>query len=110
MSSHEELPKPVRVTGGCLCGAVRYRLDFPPGHDFAKNVGKFENAVQVPPVQSANSLLFFLVDRHLSVHPVPPQLGLDLLVLRAGPKGLPQVAQCERKYHSCQPERGMVAV
>lgn len=40
MSSIEELPKPARVTGGCLCGAVRYRVDFPGGYDFAKNVSK----------------------------------------------------------------------
>lgn len=41
MSSIEELPKPERVTGGCLCGAVRYRVDFPPDYNFAKNVSGF---------------------------------------------------------------------
>lgn len=41
MSSIKELPKPERVTGGCLCGAVRYRVDFPPDYDFTKNVSGF---------------------------------------------------------------------
>lgn len=41
MPSIEELPKPARVTGGCLCGAVRYRVDFPRDYDFAKNVSDF---------------------------------------------------------------------
>lgn len=41
MSSIEELAKPARVTGGCLCGAVRYRVDFPHDYDFAKNVSEF---------------------------------------------------------------------
>jgi hypothetical protein len=45
MSSIEALPKPPRVTGGCLCGAVRYRLDFPRDHDFAMNVSKLVSQV-----------------------------------------------------------------
>lgn len=40
MSSTEKLPKPPRVTGGCLCGSVRYRVDFPHDFDFVKNVSK----------------------------------------------------------------------
>ncbi|KAI3393064.1 hypothetical protein diail_4773 [Diaporthe ilicicola] len=39
MSSIEGLPKPTFVTGGCLCGAIRYRIDFPQGHNFAENTG-----------------------------------------------------------------------
>ncbi|WYZ39286.1 hypothetical protein EsH8_III_001200 [Colletotrichum jinshuiense] len=30
----EPFPKPSFVTGGCLCGSVRYRVDFPSTHDF----------------------------------------------------------------------------
>ncbi|KAJ2901898.1 glutathione-dependent formaldehyde-activating GFA [Zalerion maritima] len=26
--------KPQTITGGCLCGSVRYRVDFPEDHDF----------------------------------------------------------------------------
>ncbi|OBT39449.1 hypothetical protein VE00_09828 [Pseudogymnoascus sp. WSF 3629] len=29
---------PVKAAGGCLCGAIRYSVVFPPGHDFAMNV------------------------------------------------------------------------
>ncbi|KAI7773820.1 hypothetical protein LA080_009835 [Diaporthe eres] len=63
MPSIEELPKPARVTGGCLCGAVRFRVDFPRGYDFVKNTGTcqctqcrrnsgsvFWSCVQVPKV------------------------------------------------------------
>ncbi|KAI8632941.1 glutathione-dependent formaldehyde-activating enzyme [Xylariaceae sp. FL1651] len=27
------------VTGGCLCGSIRYRIDFPKDHDFLKSSG-----------------------------------------------------------------------
>jgi len=30
--------KPKSITGGCLCGGVRYQVDFPPDHDFRKAV------------------------------------------------------------------------
>ncbi|KAI0202442.1 hypothetical protein F4808DRAFT_459044 [Astrocystis sublimbata] len=32
-----DFPKPKYVTGGCLCGSLRYRIEFPEGHDFEKN-------------------------------------------------------------------------
>ncbi|KAI1339287.1 glutathione-dependent formaldehyde-activating GFA [Xylariaceae sp. FL0016] len=32
-------PKPTSITGGCLCGAIRYRVDFPKDHDFLKSSG-----------------------------------------------------------------------
>ncbi|KAL8366422.1 hypothetical protein RB595_004955 [Gaeumannomyces hyphopodioides] len=34
MTSTDDFPKPKFITGGCLCGALRYRADFPPTHDF----------------------------------------------------------------------------
>ncbi|SPO03248.1 uncharacterized protein DNG_05930 [Cephalotrichum gorgonifer] len=30
-------PTPKTIEGGCLCGALRYRADFPPDHDWADN-------------------------------------------------------------------------
>ncbi|KAK1967315.1 glutathione-dependent formaldehyde-activating enzyme [Colletotrichum sublineola] len=35
MSSADLGPKPKTVTGGCLCGALRYTVTFPASHDFA---------------------------------------------------------------------------
>ena len=29
---------PTYITGGCLCGKIRYRADFPKDHDFQKMV------------------------------------------------------------------------
>lgn len=29
---------PTSITGGCLCEALRYKITFPPNHDFAKAV------------------------------------------------------------------------
>lgn len=111
MSSIEELPKPARVTGGCLCGAIRYRVDFPHDYDFAKNVSEFSLlhtglmlCVKVHFVRSANDCL---VDWHLSMHPVPSQLGLNLLVVRSGSKSPPPMGQGGRKNHNCQSNRGV---
>ncbi|KAI5921872.1 glutathione-dependent formaldehyde-activating GFA [Camillea tinctor] len=33
----EEYPKPTTITGGCLCGSIRYRVDFPQDHDFVQS-------------------------------------------------------------------------
>lgn len=30
-------PVPKTITGGCLCGSVRYRVNFPKDHDFIEN-------------------------------------------------------------------------
>ncbi|ORY60576.1 glutathione-dependent formaldehyde-activating GFA, partial [Pseudomassariella vexata] len=35
----DNFAKPEFVTGGCLCGSVRYKVDFPPDHDFLKASG-----------------------------------------------------------------------
>ncbi|CAJ2504101.1 Uu.00g114950.m01.CDS01 [Anthostomella pinea] len=35
----QNFPKPKSVTGGCLCGSIRYRVDFPDGHDFLQSSG-----------------------------------------------------------------------
>lgn len=39
-SGTTELPwiEPKFIDGGCLCGAVRYHIDFPAGHDFRRCV------------------------------------------------------------------------
>jgi hypothetical protein len=29
---------PTKITGGCLCKAVRYEVNFPEDHDFKANV------------------------------------------------------------------------
>ncbi|KAH8678015.1 Mss4-like protein [Xylariales sp. PMI_506] len=34
MSSPQDFPKPKFITGGCLCGALRYRVDYPENYDF----------------------------------------------------------------------------
>ncbi|KAI0965639.1 Mss4-like protein [Xylaria arbuscula] len=34
MAPPKEFPKPKYATGGCLCEALRYRIDFPDNHDF----------------------------------------------------------------------------
>ncbi|KAM7185319.1 hypothetical protein V8F20_011852 [Naviculisporaceae sp. PSN 640] len=41
MSSFADLtfPTPKSITGGCLCGGIRYQVDFPPDHDFKKSSG-----------------------------------------------------------------------
>lgn len=39
-TSPENFPKPSTITGGCLCGAIRYQVDFPEDHDFLDNVRK----------------------------------------------------------------------
>ncbi|KAI1261521.1 glutathione-dependent formaldehyde-activating GFA [Xylariaceae sp. FL1019] len=38
-ASINDFPKPTFVTGGCLCGSIRYRVDFPMDHDFLKASG-----------------------------------------------------------------------
>ncbi|KAM0813003.1 putative CENP-V/GFA domain-containing protein [Seiridium cardinale] len=30
----ENFAKPESITGGCLCGSIRYKVDFPKDHDF----------------------------------------------------------------------------
>lgn len=36
----DDFPKPKFITGGCLCGALRYRADFAPTHDFRESVSR----------------------------------------------------------------------
>ncbi|KAF1810553.1 hypothetical protein P152DRAFT_420420 [Eremomyces bilateralis CBS 781.70] len=39
MASTNDFPKPTYITGSCLCGALKYRIDFPKDHDFDKASG-----------------------------------------------------------------------
>ncbi|KAK8040618.1 hypothetical protein PG991_000406 [Apiospora marii] len=36
----EDFSKPGNITGGCLCGVIRYSVDFPPDHKFLKSCRK----------------------------------------------------------------------
>lgn len=36
----DSFPKPTTITGGCLCGSIRYQVDFPEDHNFLKSVSK----------------------------------------------------------------------
>ncbi|KAI0119056.1 Mss4-like protein [Daldinia grandis] len=37
--SVDNFPTPTSITGGCLCGSIRYRVDFPKDHDFLQGSG-----------------------------------------------------------------------
>ncbi|KAM0258180.1 hypothetical protein ACHAQJ_003948 [Trichoderma viride] len=36
MASSNEIPE--TITGGCVCGSIRYIVTFPPNHDFANSI------------------------------------------------------------------------
>ncbi|KAI0379118.1 glutathione-dependent formaldehyde-activating GFA [Hypomontagnella monticulosa] len=38
-TSIDSFPKPTTITGGCLCGSIRYQVDFPADHDFLRSSG-----------------------------------------------------------------------
>lgn len=37
--TQSDFAKPDFITGGCLCGSIRYRVEFPKDHDFLASVG-----------------------------------------------------------------------
>lgn len=37
-SATDSFEKPESITGGCLCGSIRYKVVFPKDHDFLKSV------------------------------------------------------------------------
>ncbi|KAI0124968.1 Mss4-like protein [Xylariales sp. AK1849] len=39
MSTPDSFPKPKVITGGCLCGSLKYRINFASEHDFTKASG-----------------------------------------------------------------------
>ncbi|KAL0937558.1 ribonuclease p complex subunit [Colletotrichum truncatum] len=60
----EPFPKPTSITGGCLCSSIRYRVDFPPSHDFVSAVSSIQLS-HFPEVTFCECCLF------LSLHSVP---------------------------------------
>ncbi|KAI1363106.1 hypothetical protein F5Y08DRAFT_252300 [Xylaria arbuscula] len=78
----EEYPKPKYITGGCLCEALRYRIDFPEDHDFEKSVRWFPSLLTYL-IYLPTSIIPHLTSSHLlhlthflvyTVHP-PTQLS-----------------------------------
>ncbi|KAK4213294.1 Mss4-like protein [Rhypophila decipiens] len=58
IASLDELtfPTPKSITGGCLCGGIRYKVDFPVDHDFKKASG----SCQCTQCRRQTGSLFFL--------------------------------------------------
>ncbi|KAL1836805.1 hypothetical protein VTJ49DRAFT_4633 [Mycothermus thermophilus] len=52
-------PFPRYITGGCLCGKIAYRIDFPEGHDFKQA----SNTCQCTQCRKNTSSLFFMWQR-----------------------------------------------
>lgn len=50
-------PTPKFVEGGCLCGALRYRIDFPENHDFAANVSSLFSSDNIQSNNVAQSMI-----------------------------------------------------
>lgn len=44
----ENFPKPKFITGGCLCGSIKYRADFPEDHDFLHQASEIDVACRLP--------------------------------------------------------------
>ncbi|KAK0726637.1 Mss4-like protein [Apiosordaria backusii] len=54
-SNSYPFPTPTSITGGCLCGSVRYRADFPPDHDFLQ----YSQTCQCTQCRKQTGSLFF---------------------------------------------------
>ncbi|KAI1501883.1 glutathione-dependent formaldehyde-activating GFA [Biscogniauxia marginata] len=52
----ENFPKPTTITGGCLCGSIRYKVDFPKDHDFLKS----SSSCQCMQCRRSTGALFFV--------------------------------------------------
>ncbi|XDG07663.1 hypothetical protein ABKA04_007278 [Annulohypoxylon sp. FPYF3050] len=52
-----DFKKPTSITGGCLCGAIKYKVDFPNDHDFLKSSG----SCQCTQCRRNTGALFFLM-------------------------------------------------
>ena len=66
-----DFPKPKSITGGCLCGGVKYRVDFPDGHDFRSQARlPFQIALPCPQLTATGRKV-----RELPVHAVPQTNG-----------------------------------
>ncbi|OTB03953.1 hypothetical protein M426DRAFT_59427 [Hypoxylon sp. CI-4A] len=61
-------PKPEFITGGCLCGSIRYKVKFEDGHDFLESSG----SCQCTQCRRGTGSLFFIA------HSVPLG-GLEFL-------------------------------
>ncbi|KAJ2902264.1 uncharacterized protein MKZ38_000805 [Zalerion maritima] len=56
MSLTEDVPKPKKLTGGCLCDSLKYEVTFPEGHDFDKHSG----TCQCNQCRKGTSSLFYI--------------------------------------------------
>jgi len=65
-TSVEDFAVPKFLEGGCLCGSLRYRVDFPEDHDFKKSVG-LSNAV----LRTLPLTLCTQTELHLPMHRMP---------------------------------------
>ncbi|KAJ9138491.1 hypothetical protein NKR23_g8546 [Pleurostoma richardsiae] len=94
MASPTEFPTPKFVTGGCLCGALRYRVDFPKEHDFKK----MSSTCQCTQCRRNTGSLFF------PCHSVEPASGFTWLTRGPEPQSFSQPPAQFRTY-SASPGR-----
>ncbi|KAK3323693.1 Mss4-like protein [Cercophora scortea] len=59
MASTSSFPTPKFITGGCLCGSLRYRVDFPADHDFKTSA----STCQCTQCRKQTSSLFLVVHK-----------------------------------------------
>lgn len=82
MTSQFDLgPLPKRITGGCLCGKIRYEIQFPDNHDFRENVGDMYPSFRLILISLAN----MGTEWDLPMHPVQEEHLLSVFHVAQGP-------------------------